>query len=235
MGLGFLRAHIWPALVMLVGVTLGVVGFASDAYSLWTAGLKPWAVQLMGFLLFAAGVVALQYQAYQANEVRFGKLTNGGQARAPEDVSATRAEQAPAIEAAPPPSVPRPKKGQRAALAPEPPSRPGREYLPQSFATRYLEMLRSPHTILQEDHLLRPQIDKWMRLGGYAANVSIDSTEISIYVSQAKDNVDGAFFVRFPVILRSQMGQVGAYDLIEFDCRIAEYSTQVRLIDGELR
>ncbi len=60
--LAFCRAHIGPAVGLAVGFLVWIYGVVSGAHELWTAGLQPWAWQVIGGLLFVSSVVAVLVQ-----------------------------------------------------------------------------------------------------------------------------------------------------------------------------
>jgi hypothetical protein len=60
MGFGlFFRRHPLWSVVGAVGALVSAWGFLGDARDLWTAGMKPEFLQLFGFVVFVASVVAV--------------------------------------------------------------------------------------------------------------------------------------------------------------------------------
>lgn len=60
--IAFAKRQGWPVAVILFGVVMWSYGVATTAYDLWTAGLPPWGVQLIGGLLVFAALGSVLYR-----------------------------------------------------------------------------------------------------------------------------------------------------------------------------
>lgn len=78
--MGYLREHLWPAILLPVSGLWTIYGFFSQAYELWTAGMPPVVWISIGAIAFMATVIILL--------ARFQKnlSTIGGSVRVPETV-----------------------------------------------------------------------------------------------------------------------------------------------------
>jgi hypothetical protein len=159
----FFRRYLVPSIAIALGVMLAVIGYASEAYEIWTAGLKPWSVQLCGFLIFVIGVVSMLYQFHQTAERRAQPL----------------------IPASSPSPVPQLARTRQAATAREPdvelrPAVPSTEdsppaprvFLGAGITPQFLTDYVSGKTMVQIQAAVSPYIGKWMTVTGPVDEVS---------------------------------------------------------------
>jgi hypothetical protein len=217
----FFRKHLGPSILMAIGVMVVVTGYASEAYQVWTAGLKPWFVQLCGFLIFVIGVVSLLYQNYQESERRFGMLTTPLQVARPERLEPAPIEAPVSVAPAAAPST-----------GPVSHRKPDRNYLPDSFATRFVDHLKRPHTDMQTVGLLKPHIDEWVTLEGQIYEVSPEGNAcramIVLYDSdEDKENnkhqyEDATVHVSFAEHCVPHLERMARGETIKFDAQITK-------------
>jgi len=163
----FFRRYLGPSIGIAVGVMLAVTGYASEAYEIWTAGLKPWSVQLCGFLIFVISVISLLYRFHETAERRAQSIIPPApnsptpqltRAATPE----RRMETAHKADIELPPEVP---------SAEESPATP-RVFLGSGITPRFLMDYVSGKTRVQIQAAVSPYIGKWMTVTGPVDEVS---------------------------------------------------------------
>jgi len=206
MGLAaFFRAHLLPSIIMTVGVVWAAIGFVSQAYDIWTAGLQPWAVQLTGFLVFVAGVISLLYRMYHQNEQFLAKASLQSTAE-PKHRSPSLAQAR--------------DQSANAHLGEEP-----RNILDPSITPSSLVSLGKNRTEIQALHAWEPYVGQWMHVSGFIAEVGQDSSTITVLVSETPETYSSTAHLTFPVTHSANLFLKNRGDPIQAIGKIRRFST----------
>jgi hypothetical protein len=163
MGFGrFVEKNLAPAAVAGGGAMIAMWGFASDIWSIWTAGLRPGVLQMIGFVTFVVGVVSVLYRQHQLLDERLGTDAHSHaalRAAAPVPISSSPSRRE--RKTAAPPTV------SEKAASPTP-----REFLDKSITPEFLLEITADQTDLQAKRAIAPYVGKWIAAEGLVADVA---------------------------------------------------------------
>jgi hypothetical protein len=158
---GYVKNNLLPAFVLAGGAMIALIGYGLDALAVAKGQWNPPTVEGLGALLFFLGVVALLYKNHQSTEARFAGL-NAGEAQTP-----------------PPARVETPAKAEVPTPLPlETKLTAYSDALPETVSQKYLELMLSDHTTLQETAFLKPYDGEWIILEVEIAGLDRDGNRI---------------------------------------------------------
>lgn len=113
------------------------------------------------------------------------------------------------------------------------PSAP-KQFVPESFARRYLDAINQERTEIQVEALLHPHLNSWMRLSGKVRRTNKTMDSITMYLVDATVDDNRPFVVKFHLSWAIHLANVNVNDTIAMNVQIVDTGYGIELMNAEL-